>query len=312
VSALGHRIRGVLSSPIAVVTALAFYVFAGWQAVNHLYLMRLPMLTYHLVSLSVETLAAGAVAFFVIRALQEKNRQLEELDRQKDLLTSALVHDLRQPLTAVVMGLSTVEHDPDLPADAREVVAISSRGGAELVEMINDLLDVSKVEAGQPLIQVGPCAAAEFMAAGANALRQLAERNEVELAIDLPPGLPDLQGDCERLRRVIMNLVGNALKFTPSGGRVEVSARTDDARDRMLVSISDTGEGIPKELQDRIFDKFAIAGARRSSGGRSSTGLGLTFCKLIVEAHGGEIWVESEPGQGSTFTFSLPLGGEMQ
>jgi NtrC-family two-component system sensor histidine kinase KinB len=109
-----------------------------------------------------------------------------------------------------------------------------------------------------------------------------------------------------------MNLVGNALKFTPSGGRVEVSARTDDARDRMLVSISDTGEGIPKELQGRIFDKFAIAEARRSSGGRSSTGLGLTFCKLIVEAHGGQIWVESEPGQGSTFTFSLPLGEELQ
>ena len=310
--ALGLRIRGVLSSPVAVVTALAFYVFAGWQAVNHLSLMRLPMLTYHLVSLTVETLAAGAVAFFVIRALQEKNRQLEELDRQKDLLTSALVHDLRQPLTAVVMGLSTVEHDPDLPADTREVVAIASRGGADLVEMINDLLDVAKLEAGQPLIQVGPCTTAEFIAGGANALRPLAQRNEVELAIDLAPGLPDVQGDCERLRRVVMNLVGNALKFTPAGGRVEVSARTDDARDRMLVSISDTGEGIPKELQDRIFDKFATAEARRSSGGRSSTGLGLTFCKMIVEAHGGETWVESEPGQGSTFAFSLPLGEELQ
>ncbi len=305
-SALGLRLRNVLSSPVAVVTALAFYVFAAWQAVNHLYLMRLPMLSYHLVSLSVETIAAGAVAFFVIRALVDKNRQLEELDSQKNMLTSALVHDLRQPLTAVVMGLSTIEHDANLPEDTREVVAIASRGGADLVEMINDLLDVTKLEAGQPLIQVGPCSTAEFIAGGANALRQLAQRSEIELAIALPPGLPDIQGDCERLRRVVMNLVGNALKFTPSGGRVEVSARSDDARDRMLVSVSDTGEGIPKELQGRIFDKFAVAEARRSPGGRSSTGLGLTFCKLIVEAHGGEIWVESEPGQGSTFTFSLP------
>ncbi|MCJ7822740.1 MAG: HAMP domain-containing histidine kinase, partial [Armatimonadetes bacterium] len=194
----------------------------------------------------------------------------------------------------------------------REVVAIASSGGADLVEMINDLLDVAKLEAGQPLIQVGPCAAAEFIADGANALRPLAQRNEVELAIDLPPDLPGVQGDCERLRRVVMNLVGNALKFTPSGGRVEVSGRTDKTSNRMLVSVSDNGDGIPKELQDRIFDKFAVAEARRSSGGRSSTGLGLTFCKLIVEAHGGEIWVESEPGHGSTFTFSLPLGGELR
>ncbi len=311
-SKLGPRVRSVLSSPVAIVTALAFYVFAAWQAVNHLYLMRLPMLSYHLVSLSVETLAAGAAAFLVIRALQDKNRQLEELDRQKDMLTSALVHDLRQPLTAVVMGLSTVEHDPSLPADTREVVAIASRGGADLVEMINDLLDVTRIEAGQPLIHLAPCAPAEFVAGGANALRPLAQGNEIELAIALPPGLPDIQGDCERLRRVVMNLVGNALKFTPSGGRVEVSARTNDTRDRVLVSVSDTGEGIPKEFQGRIFDKFGIAEARRSAGGRSSTGLGLTFCKLMVEAHGGEIRVESEPGQGSTFTFSLPLGGKLQ
>ena len=299
------RLRSLLSSPVAVVTALAFYTFAAWQAVNHLYLMRLPMLSYHLVSLAVESLAAGTVAFFVIRALQRKNRELEELSRQKDMLTSTLVHDLRQPLTAVIMGLDTVQRDPNLPGGTREVVSIAHRGGAQLLDMVSDLLDIAKLEAGQPLIEEQPLSAVGFITEGVEAAQQFAARSEINFEVDLPADLPDVRGDAKRLRRVVMNLVDNAVKFTSSGGRVRVSARADDTSDRLLVSVSDTGLGIPKEFQQRVFDKFAAADHRRS-GGRASTGLGLTFCKMIVEAHGGEIGVESEPGQGSTFTFSIP------
>ncbi len=305
---LGRRVRSVLLSPVAAVTAFCFYVFAAWQAVNHLFLMRLPMVSYHMVSLTVETLAAGTVAFFVIRVLLDKHRQLEDLNRQKDVLTGALVHDLRQPLTAVIGGLDRVEEDPNLPEETRKLVGIASRGGTELLEMVNDLLDVTKLEAGHPLIEPRAVSPAEFIEPGVAPLREFARSKKIALTLEARPDLPSIHADPERLRRVILNLVGNALKFTPSGGAVRVSAHLDAARDHLLVSVSDTGEGIPKDLQQRIFDKFASAEGGRSSGGRRSTGLGLTFCKMIVEAHNGEIWVDSEPPHGSTFTFSLPIG----
>ena len=130
------RWRGYLSSPVAVFVAFAFYVFAAWQIVNHVYLMRLPMVQYHMVSLVVETLGAGVVAFFVLRELARKKAQLEELDRQKDMLTNALVHDLRQPLTAVISGLATVEAAPGLPEETKEVLRIARSGGAALMGMV--------------------------------------------------------------------------------------------------------------------------------------------------------------------------------
>ena len=111
-----------------------------------------------------------------------------------------------------------------------------------------------------------------------------------------------------RLPMVQQNLVGNALKFTPAGGRVEVEARPDRAGSDLLVTVSDTGIGIPEDQQARIFDKFAVAEDRKAAG-RTSTGLGLTFCKMTVEAHGGRMWVESEPGKGTRFAFTVPVGG---
>ncbi len=300
------RVRGLLRSPVAVLTVLAFYIFAGWQIASHLYLMRVSMLSYHLVSLIVETAAAGVVAFFVIRALVRKNRELEELDRQKDMLTSTLVHDLRQPLTAVIGGLEGVHDNPDLPQDTKALIDIAYRGGTELLDMVNDLLDVTRLEADHPVIQLQLVTPADFISGGVEALQQLAHNHDIEIRIDWPQDVPPVYGDPERLRRVVANLVGNSLKVTPSGGEVSVSARTDDHRPRLLVSVSDTGPGVPKGFEQRIFDKFATVGNSRPSSGRASTGLGLTFCKMIVEAHGGEIWVESKLGRGATFTFSIP------
>ena len=136
-------------------------------------------------------------------------------------------------------------------------------------------------------------------------LAPLARDREVVLQVRVPPELPEVMGDAERLRRVVTNLVGNALKFTGSGGSVTVEAHADRKAGRLLVSVSDTGPGIPVHARARIFEKFACS--ENDSLGRTSTGLGLYFCRLIVEAHGGRIWAAGEPGEGATFVFSLPL-----
>jgi two-component system, sensor histidine kinase and response regulator len=126
------------------------------------------------------------------------------------------------------------------------------------------------------------------------------------LAQEIVPDLPTLYADEEKLLRTLVNLLGNAIKFTPAGGAVTLSARPSDTERVLLLSVTDTGEGIPAEAFARIFEKFGQVESRQA-GRRMSTGLGLTFCKMVVEAHGGRIWVESELGQGSTFSFTVPL-----
>jgi len=148
--------------------------------------------------------------------------------------------------------------------------------------------------------------AAELVAAAASQVASLAESQQLVLVRQIAADLPPLRGDENKLCRTLVNLLGNALKFTPSGGAVTVAACPSKEGQAVLFSVSDTGEGIPPEAFGRIFEKFGQVESRQ--GGRiMSTGLGLAFCKLAVEAHGGRIGVESAPGQGSTFSFTIPL-----
>jgi signal transduction histidine kinase len=308
----------LLNDPLLAGVGLAFLLFAAWQAVNHYFLMNylmaeldMSMLYYHYLSFLAEILISGVIALFASRALAAKNQQLEELDRQKDLLTSALVHDLRQPLTAVLGGLEGVVDDPGLPKSTRELAEIAHLGADQLLGMVNDLLDISRLEAGHALGSLRPVALPELLAAGVRPIAPLAAAHGLGLTVALPDDLPPVLGDAERLRRVVTNLVGNALKFTPPGGRVEVTAELDPGGGHVRVRVSDTGPGIAPEHQRAIFDKFAVL-QKAVPTGRTSTGLGLAFCKLIVEAHGGRIWVESTPGEGSTFVFTLPVAPQGQ
>jgi signal transduction histidine kinase len=317
---MDERYTNARSYRIVIGALSVFVLFALWQIVNHVVLMdllRLPMFTYHAVSLGAETVLAAGLLVFVAQALirknsqlAEKSRRLEELDRQKNMLTTALVHDLRQPLTGLLSGLISVLQHGRLDNATREMLHLVQLGAGNLQAMVTDLLDVAALEAGKQIIRREAVDPADFISAGVQDVGLIALDREVDLYLDVPDDLPAVNGDAPKLRRVVMNLVDNAVKFTPSYGTVSVKAWDDPEHGRILVSVRDTGRGIPDEFHDCIFEKFAVLDSGRSEGRRPS-GLGLTFCKMIVEAHGGGIWVESEVGRGSTFAFSLPAASEM-
>ncbi len=240
-------------------------------------------------------------------ALAESYRRLQELERLRDDLTHMIVHDLRTPLTSLLSGLQTVPLVGDLNGIQTEMLEIAVEGGQTLLGMINDLLDVEKMEQEAVPLERTPLTAAGLIERAMAQVVLLAQANGLTLVQQAPLDLPPFSGDEDKLRRTVVNLLGNAIKFTPAGGVITASAETGEGV--VLFSVHDTGEGIPPEAFDRIFEKFGQVESRKA-GRKMSTGLGLTFCKLAVEAHGGRIWVESRPGRGSAFFFTIPRAPE--
>jgi signal transduction histidine kinase len=238
--------------------------------------------------------------------LQENYKRLQELESLRDSLTGMVVHDLRTPLTSLLTGLQTMELMGELNADQAECLTMATQGGETLLGMINDLLDVSKMEEGSLQLERQALAAGDLIARAEGQVKQLAAERDLKLVVEAASDLPPVWGDEEKLRRTLVNLLGNAIKFTPARGAITIAARRADAEPAVLFSVADTGEGIPQEAFEKIFEKFGQVETRKR-GRKMSTGLGLTFCKMVAEAHGGRIWVESELGQGSTFLFTLPV-----
>ncbi len=236
-------------------------------------------------------------------AAEDNLAKLQALEALRDSLVHMIVHDLRTPLTSVIAGIQTLPYLGDLSEFQQETLNIALNGGETLLGLINDLLSISKMESGALQISFGEVQATEIVQRALQQVHFLAEGREVELRHQLGDSLPTLHGDNEMLCRILVNLLGNAIKFTRAGGTVHLHAQSDPDGG-LLFSVRDTGMGIPPEAFERIFDKFGQVEGR--TGTRTSTGLGLTFCKMAVEAHQGRIWVESEIGQGSTFSFVLP------
>ena len=191
----------------------------------------------------------------------------------------------------------------ELPEKVRDVHQRIDKSGRHLLGLINDVLDFSKIEAGQLALAINPYSIREVMQAVIASTQSLATEKNLALKISAPADLPAASGDERRIAQVLLNLVGNAIKFTDSG-EVRVNAAATDGA--LEVSVSDTGPGIAEGDQDKIFEEFRQAEgsiAQRKGG----TGLGLAIAKKIVEMHGGRIWVESELGKGSKFTFTLPI-----
>ena len=215
---------------------------------------------------------------------------------------SIVSHDLKSPLATITMAASLLDDDSRSAAERAQMVGMVKRATARMDRLIRDLLEVGRLEAGHSLPVETRCAdVAPAIREAVDAHEALARAGRVRLECDVPDGLPAVNADCGRIVQVLSNLLGNALKFTPGGGRVAVSARAES--DELVVSVVDSGPGLSEEEQDRIFEPYWQAKRTASLG----AGLGLKIAKAIVEAHGGRIWVESAPGEGTTFRFALPL-----
>lgn len=235
------------------------------------------------------------------RDLERQNNELRELEALRDSLTHMIVHDLRSPLTSILGYLGLLESGQNLTMD--KVITYAKEAGygvSSMLNIINSLLDVNAMEAGQMRLQKEVC---DLRDVAKRALKPL-EGLTVGRDVSVQAGDTAVESLCDPqiIERVIMNLLGNALKFTPKSGSVAVVVMARDGGCR--VEIRDSGRGIPPEYLDRVFDKFQQVEARKERK-MYSTGLGLTFCKLAVEAHQGRIGVTSAVGVGSTFWFEL-------
>jgi signal transduction histidine kinase len=237
------------------------------------------------------------------RQVQASYDQLRELETLRDNLTSMVVHDMRSPLMGIMGYLEILEMDAGPKLNPTELAVLSeAREVAQvLAGMVNSLLDVSRLEQGQMPLHLAPADLDALIAAGLGSLGALPQQVSLH-HLQHSPALR-VTCDADLVTRVVANLVGNAIKFTPEGGQVTVAA--ESCEQGVKIRVVDTGGGIPREYHQRIFEKFGQVEARQQRT-MYSTGLGLTFCKLAVEAQGGRIGVESEVGKGSTFWFTLP------
>ena len=242
----------------------------------------------------------------LFREIEDKSRQIEAANRHKSEFLANMSHELRTPLNAII-GFSEVLQEKlfgDLNEKQAEYTDDILTSGRHLLSLINEILDLSKVEAGRMELET---AAFDLPLAIDNArtfVRERAAKHGITVDIDIDERLGEYVGDERKIKQILLNLLSNAVKFTPEGGRIGINAR--QVNGSVEISVSDTGIGIAPEDQPKIFEEFRQVGADYSHK-VEGTGLGLTLAKKFVELHGGRIWVESEPGKGSTFTFALPL-----
>lgn len=284
----------------------------------------------------------SVVYYALVRAQVQKDAlslTFRELERQVGLrenLTEMLVHDLRTPLTTLLGPLELLGDDSfgKLDEMQKEMVTMSTHSGYRLLDLINELLDIAKMEAGEMQVRREIIDVPKMIDHAINQVKRLDLGESASISLEIDPKLPTLNADEQLLTRVLINLLGNAMKFTPASGMVTITVRMVDSEDRevveghkhttdgaylesdarkeiaikrlMLFSVRDTGEGIPHDSLQMIFAKFGQVESAASKR-KLSTGLGLTFCKLAVGAHGGHIWVTSEPAKGSIFSFTLPM-----
>ncbi len=239
--------------------------------------------------------------------LNEANGRLREVADMKEEFLALTTHDLRSPLTVIsgVINFFTSGRLGELTPEQQHMVAMMERNTQNLIELVNDLLDASKLEAGSLTLDLADVTLPDLLSELRETMTPLAREKGLTLTTELPADLPHVQADRPKLRRVIVNLLSNAIKFTPRGGRVTLQAECI-GNERLRVAVADTGVGIPAEDLERLFDKYEQARSRATRS-EKGTGLGLYITKQIVELHGGGIHVTSQVGQGSTFSFTLPI-----
>jgi len=225
-------------------------------------------------------------------------------------LADMLVHDLRTPLTSLLVGLESIDLLGDLNEHQKETFSISVSAGNGLLRMINDLLDISRMEYASLPLEIKPLEARTLIDQAIRQVAAIAQEKRLALEVEIADDLPVFAGDEDKISRVLVNLLSNAVKFTPTPGEIKVGVHFTPAfllgeneKPGLIFSVCDSGLGLPADAVERVFDKFWQVSHGKK---KMSSGLGLTFCKMVIESHGGCIWVDSEELRGSTFAFFLP------
>jgi signal transduction histidine kinase len=237
--------------------------------------------------------------------IKEKSRQLEVASQHKSEFLANMSHELRTPLNAII-GFSEVLTDRmfgELNEKQEEYLKDIYASGTHLLSLINDILDLSKIEAGRMELELTEFHLPTALDNALTLVRERAGRRGLALHMNVDERLGEVRADERKIRQVLLNLLSNAIKFTPEGGRIEVAAAPRDGS--VEVSVSDTGVGIAPEDQEAVFEEFRQVGTAEKKA--EGTGLGLTLCRKFIELHGGRIWVNSQVGVGSTFTFTIPV-----
>ncbi|HEY4137512.1 MAG TPA: ATP-binding protein, partial [Casimicrobiaceae bacterium] len=242
----------------------------------------------------------------LFREIEDKSRQLEVANKHKSEFLANMSHELRTPLNAII-GFSEVLLERffgDVNEKQDDYLKDIHSSGKHLLSLINDILDLSKVEAGRMELEPASFDVSSALSNAMTLIRERAQRHGITLGQDVDPMLGEIVADERKFKQILLNLLTNAVKFTPDGGQINVSARKDDSQ--AVIAVRDTGIGIAAEDQAAVFEEFRQVGhdyTRKAEG----TGLGLALTRKFVELHGGQIRVDSEPGKGSTFTFTIPL-----
>jgi signal transduction histidine kinase len=243
------------------------------------------------------------------RELEAANRELLGIQRFKESMTQMVVHDLKNPLAAIMgnIQLMQLQRARMTPTRLQELLQRTQDSARQMARMIQNILEVAKLEENKMPLRREAVHLGRIVAEQAAELLSLSARDGVRLESAVSEDLPPVDADPELLARILANLLSNAFKHTPTGGRIVIGARLEG--DEIVTTVTDDGEGIPEDLQPHIFEKF-VAGESDDRHRRTyDSGLGLTFCRLAVQAHGGRIWVKSRPGEGTTMHVALPRHG---
>jgi signal transduction histidine kinase len=243
------------------------------------------------------------------REIAEKNEKLQELEKMKDGLTHMIIHDLRNPLTAISTYLQLILLDKvNLSEHQQEKMEKCMKFCEDLSRRIQSLLDINKMEKGVLALQKEPTHLPKLIDGILEQFSPVTEERKISLSFSRPPEIPSIPIDRSLMERVIANLLNNAVRHTPKEGTIQIAIDWAPEKAGLCISIKDSGIGLPQKYHQKIFNKFEQVRLKSEEGRVGSSGLGLTFCKMAVEAHGGKIWVESEgEGRGCTFRTSLPV-----
>jgi signal transduction histidine kinase len=291
--AMGYQIAGVLGVAVFFLPLLlTFYAF-------RLYVSRS------------KAQMAGLEEIVAERTLdlEKANEELKRLDQVKTSAFSVINHEMRTPLTAIIGYIDLLLARDPLTSDQEHMLSTIRNNSHRLLDLVNNILDISRIEDGKLTLVRRNIGVLPAVTQALDVVKPIAHKKHIAINVDIAPEIPDVWGDTKRVHQILVNLLSNAVKYTPDTGAVILAVGYEKTADMVEISVRDTGIGIPADLLPSIFDRFSRV-ERPEIQQTVGTGLGLSIAKGLVEAHGGEIWVDSEEGLGTCFTFTLPIATE--